>query len=138
MKTLNKVLVIFGLGLSFIMHAQEDKASYYEKRAKEDAKFEQEFKAENDAEEEEFWEDQKAYEKDLKERDRRAYRAYMRGKRDAYAEHYHDCHGHHHSHYYYHHASYYYHEYHYHRYPRRSTINTGVRLSAPRVRIGLF
>ncbi|WP_411767660.1 hypothetical protein [Winogradskyella sp. A3E31] len=118
-----------------------DKKTYYEQRAKEDAKFEQQFKAESKDEEEQFWEDQKDYEKELKRRDRAAYRAYMQGKRDAYAEHYNHCNSHcHHNEYYYYHASYYHHgyrTYYYERYPRRSTtISTGVRINTPRVKIG--
>lgn len=149
MKLFKTAISILIIGSSFTMNAQEvskekeetmDKTSYYEKRAKEDAKFEQEFKVETEGEAEEFWEEQEAYEKDLKKRDRKAYRAYMKGKRDAYAEHYEHCNHHcHHGSHYYHHASFYYYRYdpyYYHR-PRRSSVSTGVRMNVPSVRIGL-
>lgn len=120
-----------------------DKKTYYQKRAAEDAKYEQEFVAENKEEEDTFWDEQKEYEEDLKKRDRKAYRAYMQGKKDAYAEHYDHCNNHcHHSHGYYQHASFYYYgynNYYYERYPKqRSTISTGVRVNAPSVRLGIF
>ena len=118
-----------------------DKKTYYENRAAEDAKFEQQFKAETKAEEEAFWEAQENYEKDLKKRDRAAYKAYMQGKKDAYAEHYEHCSSHcHHGHYYYSHASFYYYRYdgyYYNRHPRSTSVNTNVRVSSPRVRVGL-
>jgi hypothetical protein len=119
-------------------NTNEDKQSYYEKRAYEDAKFEQQLKLENEDEEAKFWNDQEQYEKDLKKRDRKAYRAYLRGKRDAYAEHYGHCdHSCYHSDYYYHHASFYYYNYHYYeRYPNRTTMRTNIRVGVPSVRIG--
>ncbi|WP_203257983.1 hypothetical protein [Hyunsoonleella ulvae] len=151
MKLLKTSISIIIMCISFSFYAQEgnknedekitDKASYYEKRAAEDAKFEQQFKAESETEAKAFWEDQKAYEKELKQRDRKSYRAYMRGKRDAYAEHYEHCNDHcHHGERYYYHASFYYYRYdgyYYNRYPRRSTINTSVRVNVPSVRIGI-
>ncbi|MBC3757626.1 hypothetical protein H7U19_04380 [Hyunsoonleella sp. SJ7] len=151
MKLFKTAICILIISLSFTINAQEvskekeeslDKTSYYEKRAKEDAKFEQEFKAETEAEAEEFWEEQEAYEKELKKRDRKAYRAYMKGKRDAYAEHYEYCNHHcHHGDHYYHHASFYYYRYdryYYDRYPRpRNTVSTNVRANVPRVRVGI-
>jgi hypothetical protein len=146
MKLLKTSIFILTIGLSFSINAQdsdfEDKKSYYEKRALEDAKYEQEFNAVNENEEEAFWEEQKDYEKDLKKRDRKAYRAYIKGKRDAYAEHYDHCDSHcHHGHHYYHHASFYYYRYdgyYYNRYPsRRSTISSRFRLNTPNVSLGL-
>ena len=151
MKIFKTVTFILAIGFSFIIQAQEaetdnkapvDKKSYYEKRAAEDAKYEQQFVSKNKEDEETFWDDQKAYEKDLKKKDRKAYRAYMQGKKDAYAEHYDHCNHHcHHSEYYYHHASFYYYRYdgyYYDRYPKRGTsVRTNVRLSTPRVRVGL-
>ncbi|TXE09892.1 hypothetical protein FUA26_10420 [Seonamhaeicola algicola] len=152
MKTLKTVITALLFTMSFSIYAQNsedtaknasvDKMSYYEKRAKEDAKFEQKFKAENTDEEESFWEEQKAYEKELKKRDKKAYRAYIRGKRDAYAEHYEHCDSHcHHGHHYYNHASFYYYRYdgYYYKHPNRGTsINTNVRLRTPRISVGLF
>ncbi|MDO1500646.1 hypothetical protein Q2T40_10935 [Winogradskyella maritima] len=148
MKTIAFALItLFALNLSYAQaesKPQEDnRASYYEKRAQEDAKFEQQFTSEDAEREEAFWESQREYEKDLKKRDRKAYRAYMRGKKDAYREHYARCDAHcHHNANYYHHASFYYYgyrNYYYERYPRRSsTINTRVRIGTPRVRIGIL
>ena len=87
---------------------KETKASYYEGRGKEDAAFEQSLKSESKQEEKEFWENQKEYEQDLKRNDRKAYRAYMRGKRDAYAEHHEYCgYSCHHSDHYYNHCRLY-------------------------------
>lgn len=148
-KTLGFILVI---GTSIITNAQDskdsdqkiiDKESYYQKRASEDAQFEQQFKAETKTEEEAFWKEQKDYERNLKQEDRKAHRAYMKGKKDAYASHYEHCDNHcHHSENYYHHATFYYYRYdgyYYDRYPRnRSTISTNVRVSTPRVSLGLF
>ena len=150
MKLLKTAIVIFFISISPILNAQEDakdadtgidKKSYYQKRAEEDAKYEQQFKAETEAEEKAFWKEQKAYEKELKRKDRVAHRAYMKGKRDAYAEHYQHCDAHcHHGHYYYNHASFYYYRYdsYYYRAPRNSnSINTNIRVSTPRVSVGL-
>ena len=151
MKFYKSLVFIFTIGLSFTLHAQEhensehskiDKTSYYQKRAIEDAKFEQQFSAESKVEEESFWEDQKAYEKNLKEEDRKAYKAYMKGKKDAYASHYGHCNHHcHHSDYYYHHASFYYYRYdryYNERYPRRNTVHTRIGVNTPKVSLGLF
>lgn len=119
---------------------EQEKLSYYEQRAEEDAKFEQS-QALTEGEEEEFWESQKEYERELKKRDRKAHKAYMKGKRDAYAEHREHCDNHcHHSQYYHTHARFYYYHndhYSYRRYPKRTAIRTGVGISAPSLRIGL-
>ncbi|WP_308992612.1 hypothetical protein QLS71_013255 [Mariniflexile litorale] len=148
----NKIIVIFlAVIFSSIANAQEAKAttktqietkSYYEQRAIEDAKYEQQFIADNKDEEDTFWDEQKAYEKDLKKKNKKAYKAYMKGKKEAYASHYSYCDAHcHHSDNYYHHASFYYYRYdnsHHTRYPQRSTINTRVNVRTPRVSLGLF
>ncbi|TDQ32535.1 hypothetical protein [Zeaxanthinibacter enoshimensis] len=118
---------------------EEDRLSYYEQRGREDAAYEQTLNTKEEADEADFWEDQEAYEKELKSRDSKAHRAYMRGKRDAYKEHYAHCDHHcHHGSHYYSHASFYYHGY-YRSYdrPSRTRINTGVRIGTPSVRIGL-
>lgn len=150
--TLFKTLVFaIIIGSSFATYSQEaevsqderiDKRSYYQKRALEDAKYEQQFTADSKADDEIFWEDQKTYEKNLKRNDKKAYRAYMKGKKDAYASHYEHCDNHcHHSDHYYHHASFYYYgysnNYYNNRYNNRSTVNTRVRVSTPSVRAGL-
>jgi hypothetical protein len=120
-------------------NATQDKLSYYEQRAKEDAAYEQSLAMENESDEEDFWGDQKQYEKDLKKRDKEAYKAYMKGKRDAYAEHARHCsHRCYHSDHYYHHASFYYNYQEYHYPSRRSTIRTGIRVGAPSLRVGIF
>ncbi|MGM5470079.1 hypothetical protein ACS386_07350 [Flavobacteriaceae bacterium LMO-SS05] len=146
MKTFKMTMVFLSLCAMGTTHAQNkdktdkvvDKESYYEQRAEEDAKYEQKFTADSKKDEQQFWEDQKNYEKDLKKRDRKAYRAYMNGKRDAYAEHYNHCdHSCHHSDYYYNHASFYYHRYYYYdRYPNRNSTSTSVRIGTPSVRLG--
>ncbi|MFG6687672.1 hypothetical protein ACGK9U_13890 [Mariniflexile sp. HNIBRBA6329] len=119
-----------------------DSKSYYEQRAMEDAKYEQQFVAKSKKEEDAFWEEQKAYEAQLKKRDRKAYKAYMKGKKEAYASHYNHCDAHcHHSDYYYHNASFYYYrydDYYYRRYPQRRAVNTSVNVRTPRVSLGLF
>ncbi|TJY37209.1 hypothetical protein [Pontimicrobium aquaticum] len=141
------LVAMCSLGSSFAQErdkqTKEEKLSYYEQRAKEDAKFEQELKAKTEKESAEFWENQKQYEEDLKKRDRKAYRAYIKGKRDAYAEHYAHCGTHcHHSDYYHHHVSFYYYGYnnnhYYNSYPRRNAINTRIKIGTPRVRLGIF
>ncbi|MCM4166407.1 hypothetical protein KCTC52924_03340 [Arenibacter antarcticus] len=126
--------------------AQAEKAnkienrSYYEQRAIEDAKYEQTQQLDKDAEED-FWEDQKEYDRKLKKRDKKAYKAYLKGKRDAYSEHRQHCDSHcHHSQHYHSYASfYYYNNAHYgnHRPHNRTTIRTGVGVRMPSVRIGL-
>ncbi|WP_100615019.1 hypothetical protein [Confluentibacter citreus] len=152
MKSIKTIVFLIVLSFSFITNAQDndlsneatvDKKSYYQKRAEEDAKFEQQFSSKNKAEEETFWKEQKNYENDLKRKDKKAYKAYMKGKKDAYANHYEHCNHHcHHSDYYYHHASFYYYGYqgyYYDRYPRqRTTMSTNVRVNTPSVRLGLF
>ena len=147
-KTLGFILII---GTSFLTNAQEsdisdqkiiDKESYYQKRALEDAQYEQQFEAETKAEEEAFWKEQKEYENKLKQEDRKAHKAYMQGKKDAYASHYDHCNHHcHHSDNYYHHASFYYYRYdgyYYDRSPRRNTISTRAQIRTPSVSLGLF
>lgn len=152
MKTIKTLVFVIVLSFSSVTNAQDkdssneasvDKKSYYQQRAEEDAKYEQQFRAKNKAEEETFWKEQKNYENDLKRKDKKAYKAYMKGKKDAYAHHYEHCNHHcHHSDYYYHHASFYYygyHNYYYERYPRRSSsIGTNVRINTPSIRLGLF
>jgi hypothetical protein len=155
MRSIKTMVSVIVLGFSFMANAQDteisnestadkvDKRSYYQKRAEEDAKYEQQFSAGTKAEEEAFWEEQKDYEDDLKRKDKKAYRAYMKGKKAAYAEHYGHCDHHcHHSDHYYHHASFYYYRYNGHYYERspssRSTIGTNVRVGTPSVRLGLF
>ena len=151
MKLIKALGFILVIGVSFITNAQEsknsdqkiiDKKSYYQKRASEDAQYEQQFKAETKAEEDTFWKEQKDYESNLKQEDRKAYKAYMQGKKDAYASHYEHCNHHcHHSDNYYHHASFYYYKYdgyYYERYPRRNTISTRVQVRTPSVSLGLF
>jgi hypothetical protein len=145
MKKLNVLsgLVIFAF--TFSLNAQNnestnvDSKSYYEQRALEDAKYEQELVVGSIEEEQEFWEDQKQYEKDLKKRDKKAYRAYIKGKRDAYQEHYEYCSSHcHHGQHYYTHATYYYYGYNRRHYYRSSNSGVRTRVSLPRVSIGLF
>jgi hypothetical protein len=151
MKLIKALGFILLMGVSFISNAQEsnnsdqkiiDKESYYQKRASEDAKYEQQFKAETKAEEEAFWKEQKTYESNLKKEDRKAHKAYIKGKKDAYANHYEHCNHHcNHSPYYYNHASFYYYRYdgdRYERYPRRNTMSIGTRVNTPSVSLGLF
>ena len=144
MKKMNFLIALVVLFSLTTVVAQEekvekkDKLSYYEDRGAQDASYEQSLEVEKE-EEADFWKGQEQYEKDLKKRDRKAYRAYMKGKSDAYAEHAAHCDSHcHHSDYYHHHTTYYY-SYQRNYYPRRrSTINTGVRVSAPSVRVGIL
>ena len=151
MKTFKIVIFILAISMSFLAKAQDsevsnetklDKQDYYKQRAEEDAKFEQQFSAETEKDEETFWKEQKDYERNLKRKDKKAYKAYMKGKKDAYASHYNHCNNHcHHSDHYYHHASFYYYRYdgyNYERYPRRSHINTRVNIGSPRVGIGIL
>ncbi len=138
------LVLILALGLVPTLHAQQqesekDRLSYYEERAREDAKYEQSLSAKEEADEADFWKDQEEYEEELKRRDKSAYKAYMKGKRDAYKEHYSDCDHHcHHGAHYYSHATFYYHGYYrgYER-PSRTRIYTGVRIGTPSVRIGI-
>ncbi|MDX1767343.1 MAG: hypothetical protein R3294_04780 [Arenibacter troitsensis] len=129
-----------GLKAQEVESTEQEKLTYYEQRAREDAQFEQSHELVEE-EEEEFWESQQDYEKQLKKRDKKAYKAYMKGKRDAYAEHRSHCdHYCHHSDHYHTHASFYYYHnepYRYRSYSRGTTIRTGVGISAPSVRIGL-
>ncbi len=121
---------------------EKDSPSYYEQRGMEDAEYEQSLQL-AEAEEEEFWEEQKAYERKLKKRNRKAYKAYLKGKRDAYAEHRQHCnaHCHHSSHYHSNASFYYYHNAHYrpHRPYRGTTIRTGVGVRMPNaiIRVGI-
>ena len=151
MKILKATLLVLTLSYSFALQAQEaeatnetklDKKSYYKQRALEDAKYEQKFTAETKEEDEAFWEEQKNYEKSLKRKDREAHKAYMKGKKDAYAEHYAHCDAQcHHGHHYYQYATFYYYrynDYYYNRYPNRgNSVNTNVRINSPKIRIGL-
>lgn len=119
---------------------ENEKLSYYEQRAIEDAKYEQTQQLDED-EEEEFWEGQKVYERKLKKRDKRAYKAYLKGKRDAYAEHREHCNSHcHHSGHYHSQASFYYYNnanYGERRPHHRTTVRTAIGVRMPSVRIGL-
>ena len=159
MDTLKTLLIITAFSFNAYMNAQEtpvsadkpeyakqEKESYYQNRALEDAKYEQEFKAENKTKDQAFCDEQKEYEKELKRSDRKAYRAYMQGKKDAYAEHHEHCNSHcNHSDYYYYYygqARFYYYDYDNRPYYRtsssRNTMSTGVRVNTPSVRLGLF
>jgi hypothetical protein len=139
-------LISILLFISANMYAQEQaseeaRISYYEQRAREDAAYEQSLNLEEE-EESDFWNDQERYEKELKKRDKKAYNAYMKGKHDAYAEHYEQC-GNHCSHgpHYYSHTTLYYHGYpsqRYNRSPHRTQIRTGVRGISPGIRVGIL
>lgn len=140
MKRYHLIMILGILLSSFGLNAQEKneqseervkKQSYYEQRAKEDAIYEQSLKKGELEDEEAFWDSQQAYEKNLKKRDRKAYRAYMKGKRAAYAAHADYCdHHHHHSAHFYYYADHYYSSprYHYHR-PNNYTVGTRVRVT---------
>jgi hypothetical protein len=82
------------------------------------------------------------YEKELEQENRPAYRAYIQGKKDAYAEHHSHCNEHqYHSDSFYQHAGFYYYEYDrrdYQRSPSRASVNTQTGVSAPSVRLGNF
>jgi hypothetical protein len=155
MKTIKTISAILFFGALANLNAQEaavlqetkvntkqEKLSYYEQRGAEDANYEVQFKAGSKRGEESFWQEQKQYERNLKEDNRRAYRAYMQGKKDAYAEHHYRCDGHHyHSDSFYQHAEFYYYQYDrriYERSPRRSSANTQIGVRAPSVRLGIF
>lgn len=152
MKTVKNIIVIVAIGLSIVTNAQEvnassetriDKKSYYQERAQEDAKYEQHFSADTKAEEASFWKEQKEYENNLRQKDKKAHKAYLKSKKEAYANHYDHCDSHcHHSEYYYQHASFYYYKYdayYYNRNPyRRGTIKTNVIIRTPSVSLGLF
>ena len=117
---------------------QEERLSYYEKRGQKDASYEQALEMNSEEDEEDFWQDQSQYEKDLKKRDKKAYKAYMKGKKDAYAEHAAHCDRHcHHSSQYYHHTHFYY-TYNRNYYPSRTAVRTNVRVAAPSLRVGIF
>ena len=154
MKTIQALFLLSALSLYSNIEAQATKvnatsqveikqnSSYYQQRAREDAQHEQEFKAKSKKEERAFWKEQKEYEKNLKSENRRAYKVYIEAKNDAYATHYHSCNGDcYHSDYYYQNAGYYYYGYReprYHNTSSRTTINTNVGVSTPRVKLGLF
>lgn len=115
--------------------SQEDPETYYERRAREDAAYELALK-EDAEDEEEFWTSQQEYEQALKKTDKKAYKAYMKGKRDAYREHASHCNAHcHHGPRFEYRATYYYSNY-----PRsrQSSPTMSVRVRTPKVRIGLL
>ncbi|AUC86498.1 hypothetical protein CW731_14940 [Polaribacter sp. ALD11] len=143
-KLILSVILLITASFSYAQDQEKDsvvsKENYYNKRAKEDAKFEQEFNSKSKSQDKKFWKEQKEYEKELKKRDEVAHKAYMKGKRDAYAEHNKECnnlcsHG-----YYYHdHVSYYYHgNYSSKRNSNRSSTRAKVVVRTPSIRLGLF
>lgn len=155
MNTIKAALFLIVFGFTLNVNAQDDNSpdttqkdtkqatvTYYQQRAAEDAKYEQEYKAQNDSEDKAFWKEQKKYEKQLKKNNRKAYRAYIQGKKDAYAEHHNHCNHDHHSDYFYSNARFYYYQYdtrrNYNRSPNRPIINTPVRVNTPSVRLGIF
>jgi len=155
MKTIKTILTIVFFGTLAAVNAQEakvsqetkvntseDRLSYYEQRGADDANYELKFKAKSNSDEKSFWNEQEQYEKELKQENRRAYRAYIQGKKDAYAEHHSHCDDdHYHSDPFYQHAGFYYYEYdrrNYQRSPSRTSVNTPIGVSAPSVRLGIF
>lgn len=145
MKRINFVVIFGFLLVTSALNAQKnkeevqkvDKQTYYEQRAREDAVYEQSLQASELEDEEDFWESQQVYEKNLKKRDRKAYRAYMKGKRTAYAEHAEHCDHHHH-----HSVHFYYYAGHYYSSPRYSSYrsyyyNPGTRVSVHAPAIGV-
>jgi hypothetical protein len=154
MKTVKVAIIITVFAFLQNVSAQEAKAStndsvqtkhsvsYYEERGAQDALYELNFESKTKSEDRAFWNEKQAYEKELKRNNRRAYRSYLQGKRDGYAAHYDHCDSHcHHSDYWYQHADYYYYRYRQPRYEDRSSrtsVNTQIGVSAPRVRLGLF
>ena len=154
MKTIKAALILMIFSFVPNVNAQEARVnhdtkvetkhsvSYYQQRGLEDAQYEQKFEAKSKTEERTFWEEQKQYEKELKKNDRRAHRAYLQGKKEGYAAHHDHCDSHcHHSEYWYQHAGYYYYEYREPRYENRSsrtTVNTQIGVSTPKVRLGIF
>lgn len=133
------ILMITGANV-FAQESNQDKQSYYEQRAKEDAAYEQSLASKEIDDEETFWEDQKTYEKDLKKRDKKAYKAYMKGKRDAYKEHQSHCNNHcHHSDYYHHYTTVYYYDSRYnHNHPHYYRgVNARVSVGIPSAGVGL-
>lgn len=143
-KLIFTVIIFISGGLAFSQEkekvSKEELQSYYQNRAEQDAKFEQNFKAASKSEEKDFWKAQKQYEKDLKEKDRIAHKAYMKGKSDAYAEHYENCNEQcHHSRYYHSHVNFYYHSsYYYERRPYRRSTQTRVHIRTPKISLGIF
>lgn len=155
MKTFKTILTIVLFGAIATANAQEtrvsqearitanqEKLSYYEQRGAEDADYELKFRAKSKSDEESFWKEQKQSEIELKKDNERAYRAYMQGKKDAYAEHHHHCDDHcHHSDSFYQHAGFYYYQYNqsnYQRRPNRTSVNKRIGVSIPSVRLGIF
>lgn len=155
MKTFKTILTILFFGSLAAANAQQakvshktrvnpsqEKWSYYEQRGAEDANYELKFRAKSKSDEQTFWHEQKQYEIELKKDNKSAYRAYMQGKKDAYAEHHHHCDDHcHHSDSFYRHAGFYYYEYdhrNFERSPSRTSVNTRIGVSAPSVRLGIF
>jgi hypothetical protein len=137
-------LLVITISFSYGQGQEKDtivgKENYYNKRAKEDAKFEQEFTATSKAEDKKFWKEQKQYEKELKKRDQVAHKAYMKGKRDAYAEHSDHCNSYcNHGYYYQYHVNYYYHSnYRYERTYNRRPNRTRVQISTPSIGFRIF
>jgi hypothetical protein len=145
---ISKVLATSALLLTFhFSNAQEKKKdsilgkeNYYRVRAKEDARFEQEFNSKSKSDDKKFWKEQKQYEKELENRDEEAHKAYMRGKRDAYAEHSDHCNKHcNHGYYYQYHVNYYYHS----NPPRERRYNRGatqtrIKIRTPSLGINIF
>lgn len=155
MDTFKALLILIAIGFTINVNAQEANrtdepkkntkegtVTYYQQRAAEDAKYEQEFTAQNDSQDKAFWKEQKKYEKQLKKNNKKAYRAYIQGKKDAYAEHHQHCNHDHHSDYFYSNAQFYYYQYdnrqNYQRRPSRTSISTPVRISTPSIRLGIF
>ena len=145
MKATKLVRTVFLCMIASVSYAQELKKDsikerYYKQRAQEDAKFEQRSKARSKSEDKKFWKEQKEYERKLEKRDEVAYKAYLKGKKDAYTEHAENCNTHcNHSRYYHDHAAYYYHGfYSYERRPRGRSTRTRVIVRAPSIRLGIF
>jgi hypothetical protein len=155
MKKTKTILTILFFGAIATVNAQEarvsqearvntnqEKSSYYGQRGAEDANYELQFKAKSKSDEVSFWQEQQQYEKELKKDNKRAYRAYIRGKKEAYAEHHHHCDDHcYHSDSFYQHAGFYYYEYdhrNYQRSPSRTSVKTQIGVRTPSVRLGIF
>jgi uncharacterized protein YxeA len=143
-KLIVSIILLITASFSYAQEQENDskieKEAYYNKRAKEDARFEQEFNSKSKSEDKKFWKEQKAYEKELSKRDEIAHKAYMEGKRDAYAEHENHCDDHcNHGHYYRYHVSYYYHNNHsYKARSYRRSPQTRITVRTPSIRLGIF
>jgi hypothetical protein len=143
-KAILAITLLFASAISYGQNQEKDsiigKEDYYKERAKEDAQFEQEFNSKSKSEDKSFWKDQRAYEKELKKKDKIAHKAYMQGKKDAYAEHNNHCDAHcNHGAYYKFHVSYYYH--HDQSYERRSYRRSNaarIVVKMPSIRLGMF